>query len=233
MATITFLTSSTWVYTASNGIGSGSVTIEAWGAGGHGRATGGGGSGGAYAATSSIILNTGSFQIVIGTPTETDGGVTFVTASLLLRVRAAGGKQDGTVAHQAAINTGSTKYAGGEGGADSTGYSTYNGAGGGGAGASSGSGYAGGNDPITDDKLLSSFYYRGSPGGTGGEPGFANGGTAGGSGSAGAYYQSGVGPQGVIAAVSGSVPGGGGGGSYDYGVDTSGHGAGGMVVITH
>ena len=226
MSTITFLTSSAWVFSAS--AGSGSVTIEAWGAGGHGRSTGGGGSGGAYSVTSSIILNTGSFQIVIGAPTTTDGGETYVTASGLLRVRAAGGKQDGTTSHQAAINTGSTSYIGGAGGVDSTGYSSYNGAGGGGSGAAGGTGYAGSNDPIVDDTLLSSFYYRNSPACPGGDAE-----SGGGEGAAGAYYQSGVGPLGVIAAESGSVPGGGGGGSYDYGTDTSGHGGGGKVVITY
>lgn len=226
MATITFLTSSTWVYSAS--AGSGSVTIEAWGAGGHGRANGGGGSGGAYAVTSSIILNTGSFQVVIGAPTATDGGVTFVTASLLLRVRAAGGKLDGTVSHQAAINTGSTKYVGGLGGTDSTGYSNYNGAGGGSSGGSGGPGYPGASYPISDEKLLSSFYYRNSPGSPGGVPS-----GSGAAGAAGAYYRSGVGPTGVSAAVSASAGGGGGGGGYDYGVDTSGHGGIGKVVITY
>ena len=223
MSTITFLTSGIFQFTAS--AGSGSVKIECWGAGGHGSSTGNGGSGGTYAATSSI-LNTGSFKVIVGTATSTDGAASSVTGSGIILVKAAGGKQDGTLP-SVASSIGSVINLGGAGGVNSVGYASYDGSGGGGAGGATGAGAAGSSTSVVDPKLLVSFYYRDSEGANGG-----SGNSSGGTGGRGAYYESSVGPKGIRSASPGSVPGGGGGGSYDYGLDSSAAGANGKVVIT-
>jgi hypothetical protein len=237
MATITFLTSGVWEYTAS--AGTGSVIIEAWGSGGKGSSTGNGGSGGAYIYAPIWDLPTGSYVVHVGTG---NGDDSWVSASFVggpgVVVRVSGGQTDGLVTDQSWSCHDTNSYSGsfgGLGGTDAAGYSSYNGAGGGSSGARisatrspEGAG-AGGSSGVVNDlinsRTLTSFYYRNTEAAAGGQI------QGGGSGGAGAYYESSIGPRGVIAAQNGSVPGGGGGGSYDYGTNTAGNGASGKVVI--
>jgi len=214
--TITYLTNAALELTSS--AGSSSVVIQCWGAGGHGSSTGNGGSGGAYAEYTAI-LDDDDIQIVVGQATSADGGDTFVTSSVLadMLVRAPGGKRDGTIYHQPTLLTGSVTYVGGAGSPDFTGYSSYNGSGGGGAGGTDGNGSIG----------VSAFYSTRDSSVAGGAAG-----AGGGVGGCGAYYYAGSGKNQVMTACDGSVPGGGGGGAYDYGVDDSGAGAAGKVVVT-
>jgi hypothetical protein len=227
MATITFLSSGKFQLSAS--VGSASIQIEAWGAGGSGNSTGNGGSGGGSAVYTAVLTNR-TYDVIVGTPaTLSNGGSSYVTSSLgTIIVRAAGGQVDGTVSEQTALQTGSSTYLGGLGGTNNNGYSAYDGSGGGSSATTSSNGVDGKNESgqLVDSQLLSSFYYRNDA--IGGAPGTASGAGAGG---AGAYYNF-NGPLGVQAAESGSVPGGGGGGAYDYGTDSSGAGGNGKVVIT-
>lgn len=193
------------------------VTMSAVGAGGHGSSTGNGGSGGAFAQSYRTLLS-GSYTIVVGQATSTDGGHSYIASSSgQILLRAPGGKADGTIAHQEALLTGS-KYAyyGGHGSPDFQGYASYNGSGGGQAGSINGNGADG----------QSAFYSTGGTAAAGG-----NGYDGTGAGGAGAYYYAGAGVNQVFPAGAGAFPGGGGGGSYDYGNNTSGAGANGVVII--
>lgn len=194
-----------------------SASVQCWGAGGHGSPTGNGGSGGAYA-SSSLVFRTGSYAVYVGQPTDTDGGNSYITSGStnVVVIRAAGGNRDGTISHQAALNTGSIKYVGGAGSTDYTGYSTYNGGGGGGAAGYSGNGSAGAS-------ALTSTDSQGAAGGSAG--------SGGGAGGSGAYYYSGPGVNQVFGGSVGASPGGGGGGGYDYGTLNSGGGGTGKVII--
>lgn len=226
MSTITFLSSGKFQLSAS--VGSASITLEAWGAGGSGNASGTGGSGGGYVSSASIMANA-TYDVIVGVPVANNGGgSSYVTRSLAILVRAAGGQLDGTVSDQAVLQTGSVKYLGGLGGVNNTGYAAYDGSGGGSSATTSSNGVNGLNEAgqAINAQTLSSFYYRNDN--IGGSPGTASGAGAGG---AGAYYNF-NGPCGVRAAGAGSVPGGGGGGSYDYGTANYGAGGAGKVVIT-
>jgi len=211
--TLTYTSNSTLSVTASFI----SASVQCWGAGGHGGLTGVGGSGGAYA-SSSIVFLTGSYPIYVGQATSTDGGNSYITSGStnVVVIRAAGGKQDGTISHQASLNTGSIKYLGGAGSSDFNEYASYNGSGGGGAAGSSGNGSAGKSASTSD-------FYNGASGGAAG--------TGGGNGGSGAYYYSGAGVNQVYGASAGAAPGGGGGGGYDYGTSNSGGGANGKIII--
>lgn len=222
-----FYTSSIWIFTGSAAAGIGNTptaSIICVGAGGRGGREGTGGSGGAYA-NKLVQLNSGSaYTIVIGTGLVHDGGYSSFAASgsASFLCKAAGGKQDGTVAHQLAASTGSTIYLGGLGGENYGGYSNYSGGGGGGAGGPVGNGYPG-----------QSGYYAGresgAPGGKMNAQKLVP--TYGGSGS---YYYAGANVNQIFPAGAGELPGGGGGGGYDYpaGGDSSGVGGAGYVSIT-
>lgn len=212
MPTTTYTSNGTFVAATST-----PVTMSAVGAGGHGSNFGNGGSGGAYAQSYRTLLP-GTYTIVVGQATSTDGGNSYVaSASGQILLRAPGGKSDGTIGHQEALLTGS-KYAyyGGHGSPDFQGYASYNGSGGGQAGSINGNG---------EDGNSAFFSTTTTP---------ANGGNAyngTGAGGAGAYYYAGPATNGVISAEGGTFPGGGGGGSFDYGADSSGAGANGVVTI--
>jgi hypothetical protein len=222
--TFTFLTNATWAFTGSSlgGTPTSSVSASfiAVGAGGHGSATGNGGSGGAFAQSLPILVKSGSvFVINVGQPTSTDGGTSSLAITGSIFALAAGGKRDGTVAHQAALTTGSYKVSyGGKGGADYKGYDSYEGAGG---------GASGGN--LKDGTAGSSGFFSardaGAPGGLCGNSGSAA------TGGVGAFYDAGSHKPGIMTATAGAFPGCGGGGGYDYGTDSSGAGAAGEVVV--
>lgn len=212
MPTTTYTSNGTFVAATST-----PVTMSAVGAGGHGSNLGNGGSGGAYAQTYRTLLP-GTYTVVVGKATATDGGHSYVaSASGQILLRAPGGKFDGTITHQQALLTGS-KYAyyGGHGSPDFQGYASYNGSGGGQAGSINGNGQDG----------QSAFYSLGDTPASGG---YAYDGTS--AGGAGAYYYAGPSVNGVVKAKGGTSPGGGGGGSYDYGTDSSGEGGDGVVII--
>ena len=214
MATFTYTSNGTFHVTAS----SVAVTMSCVGAGGHGSNLGNGGSGGAYA-QAYRTLYTGSYAVYVGQATTTDGGNSYILSGSgnVVIIRAPGGKADGTIDHQQTLLTGS-KYAyyGGHGSPDFQGYASYNGSGGGQAGSISGNGQDG----------TSAFFSTTSAGASGGSlySGVSAGGT-------GAYYYAGPATNAVITATDGTFPGGGGGGSYDYGTDRSGAGANGRVII--
>lgn len=226
--TTTYTSNGTFHVTAS----SVAVNISAWGAGGNGSANGTGGSGGAYAAKS-VTLPTGSYSVTVGQPNSdgrgNGGNSTFVSASIIL-VRAAGGKSDGTIAHQAALNTGSTKYVGGAGGTfTATGYGNYGGAGGGSAAGGLGAGVAGSNGYDSGASFPAYGHpLTGSVGASGGASGGGNGGNA-------SYYDAGTNSR-LIPATAGDAPGGGGGGGYsgetNTTVITEGSGGVGRVTVT-
>ena len=212
MITTTFTSNGTFIATASL-----AVTMSAVGAGGAGSITGNGGSGGSYAEAYATLLS-GSYTIVVGQATTTDGGNSYIASgSGKVLLRAPGGKQDGSVAHQETLLTGS-KYAtyGGYGSNDFQGYSSYNGSGGGGAGGQTGNGGNG----------QSAFFSTPNAPASGGL-----GNTASGNGGAGAFYYAGAATNRVVSAQDGVFPGGGGGGSYDYGASTAGAGANGKIII--
>lgn len=212
MATTTFTSNGTFTTLVSL-----PVTMSAVGAGGAGSITGNGGSGGAYAEAYTTLLS-GSYTVVVGQATATDGGISYIASgSGRILLRAPGGKQDGTIAHQQALLTGS-KYAtyGGYGSSDFQGYSSYNGSGGGGAGGATGNGGNG----------QSAFFSATNAPASGGL-----GNNSSGNGGVGAFYYAGAGVNGVVSAGAGVFPGGGGGGSYDYGASTAGAGANGRFII--
>lgn len=212
MPTTTYTSNGTFVAAAST-----PVTMSAVGAGGHGSNSGNGGSGGAYAQSYRTLLP-GTYTVVVGKATATDGGHSYVaSASGQILLRAPGGKYDGTIDHQQTLLTGSKyTYYGGHGSPDFQGYASYNGSGGGQAGSINGNGQDG-------QSAFNSTTDAGAPGGR------AYDGT--GAGGAGAYYYAGSSTNGVISAINGGFPGGGGGGSYDYGRDSSGPAADGVVTI--
>ena len=212
MATTTFTSNGTFITTASL-----AVTMSAVGAGGAGSITGNGGSGGSYAEAYTTLLS-GSYTVVVGQATSTDGGISYVASgSGKVLLRAPGGKQDGSIAHQDTLLTGS-RYAtyGGYGSNDFQGYSSYNGSGGGGAGGQTGNGENG----------ASAFFSTPNAPASGGL-----GNTTSGNGGNGAFYYAGASVNGVISAGAGVFPGGGGGGSYDYGASSAGAGANGKIII--
>lgn len=220
MPTFTYTSNGTFALTSSV-----SATIVCVGAGGHGSNTGNGGSGGAYAKTVRT-LQSGSYPVVVGLATATDGGNSSVTSASVIICRAPGGKRDGTIAHQTALLTGSTVVGyGGQGCPDFLGYASYNGSGGGEAGT--GVGAYNGKDGE------SGFYSTGVSPAAGGSSTGVNGTSGNGAGGAGAYYYAGAGVNQVFPAGNGAFPGGGGGGSYDYGTDNSGNGAHGAVYISY
>ena len=226
LKTFTFLTSTTWNFTGSAfGGGDPTASISASfivvGAGGHGSATGNGGSGGAFAQTTASFVTSGSkFYICVGQPTATDGGTSsFAISGSTVFARAAGGRQDGTIAHQVTLTTGSYKVRyGGLGGEDYVGYDNYSGAGGGGAGGYTADGEAG----------QSGFFTKQESGALGGL--WMNTGATQ-RGGVGAYYNAGPGNGGIMKATDGEFPGCGGGGGFDYGADSSGTGGAGYVVV--
>lgn len=224
----TFSASATWNFTGSfvGGTPTSSVTasFDAWGAGGHGHINGTGGSGGGYAGTDvndALVIESGSvIHIVVGQAGAGDGGTTYVRVDTDPHVvYAAGGKRDGTIAHQAALQTGSYKYVGGAGGENYTGYDNYCGGGGGSRADSSANGVAG----------QSGLYATREGGAAGGKvpnamPFF---------GGSGSFYRAGADSNGIVAATSGDM-GCGGGGGYDYpvGTDSSGAAGNGYVIVT-
>ena len=208
--TLTYTSNTTLAFTSSL-----TASVVCIGAGGHGSPTGNGGSGGAYAATTKIL--TGSFTIVVGLATATDGGKSTFTSASVIICSAPGGKQDGTITHQTALLTGSTAlYYGGHGSPDFVGYGSYNGSGGGAAGSSVGNGNDG-----------QSAYYS-----TAEAPALGGASTGAGAGGSGSFYYAGARFNFVADATVGTSPGGGGGGAYDYGIDRSASGADGVVIVT-
>lgn len=209
-----------------------SASISCWGAGGDGNANGTGGSGGSYASRT-LVLQSGSYAITVGQSNEDglgNGGNSSFTSASAIIVRAAGGKSDGTIAHQASLNTGSTTYVGGTGASFSNGYANY-GSGGGGSGAG---GLGNGIAAVASSNSGASFSMFG--GNVSGSLG-ANGAAAGaGSGGNGAYYDAGTNSR-LIAATDGVVPAGGGGGGYtgerSGPVVTEGRGARGQVDVSY
>ena len=218
--TITYLTNGTLSLTASK-----EVIIVCVGAGGHGSRTGNGGSGGAYAKTIAT-LPSGSYPVVVGAATATDGGYSSVTSASIVICKAPGGNKDGTIAHQTALLTGSSVVGyGGHGYPDFLGYSSYNGSGGGEAGT--------GVNAINGADGTSAYYSTPTSPADGGASSGVNGVVGTGAGGAGAYYYAGGGVNQVRSAENGAFPGGGGGGSYDYGTNSAGAGANGVVYITY
>jgi hypothetical protein len=213
---LTFSQDTSW--SLSHPSGSTTVAIHAWGAGGHGGSVGNGGAGGGYSELITTLGN-GIYPIVVGQPTNTDGGLSSFTSESVIIVQAPGGKSDGSITGQTALLTGSVTASGGPGAANYTGYSTYNGSGGGSAGGPFGNGTTG----------QSAFYSTRTSGATGGLVPNGVGGN-GGNGGNGAYFDAGT--HGVIiAAQAGENPGGGGGGAYDYGTNDAGQGGAGRVEI--
>jgi hypothetical protein len=211
--TLTFSQDATW--SLSHPSSSTVATIQAWGAGGHGGSTGNGGSGGGFAEITCSLGN-GDYPIVVGQPTEKDGGLSSFTSASVVIVQAPGGKIDGTVDEQASLLTGSSTAIGGHGSPDYKGYSSYNGSGGGSSGGPGGNGAVG----------QSAFYStKTSPasGGKDGDPRSGDGGN-------GAFFDAGT-FGGIISAQAGKTPGGGGGGAYDYGQNSSGQGGVGKVEV--
>jgi len=212
MATYTYTSNTTFSVT-----GSTPATMSAVGAGGHGSISGNGGSGGAYA-EAYVTLLSGSYTVVVGQATSTDGGHSYIASSSgQILLRAPGGKMDGTIDDQATLLTGS-KYAyyGGRGSSDFQGYASYNGSGGGQAGSINGNGENG----------QSGFYSTGETPASGGSA--YNGVGAGGDG---AYYYAGADTNVVKTGQDGTFPGGAGGGSFDYGANSAGSGANGVVIV--
>lgn len=222
-----FSTTGTWLFTGSAVAGIGNTptaSIICVGAGGRGAPNGTGGSGGAYATKMVQLVSGSRYNIVVGSGLAGDGGYSSfaLSGSATFLCKAAGGKQDGTVAHQVSESSGSTVNLGGIGGENYTGYSNYNGGGGGGAGGPVGNGLPG----------LSGQYATatsGAPGGMMNAQKLVP--TYGGSGS---FYYAGANVNKIIDGTAGEVPGGGGGGGYDYpvGGNSSGAGGNGYVSIT-
>ena len=142
MALYKFTSSTTLNLTSSK-----SILIECFGAGGRGSKTGNGGSGGAYSAVTKT-LGSGSYLIGVGKNDYNGygkGGDTWFksgSANVII-CQAGGGNQDGTISNQLTYATGSTKYYGGTGCPDYTGYASYNGSGGGGGAGNGGNGQDG------------------------------------------------------------------------------------------
>lgn len=218
--TLTYLTNGTLSLTASK-----AVTIVCVGAGGAGSRTGNGGSGGAYAKTIKT-LQSGSYSIVVGAATATDGGLSSFTSASVVICKAPGGKQDGTITHQTALLTGSSVVGyGGHGCPDFLGYASYNGSGGGEAGTGVGA--------LNGADGQSAYYSTSTSPAAGGASGGVNGTVGAGAGGSGGYYYAGAGVNQVFPAGNGAFPGGGGGGSYDYGTFSPGTGANGVVYVTY
>ena len=219
MPTLTLLSSAVFQYTGSGALLSGSVRIQAWGAGGHGAASGVGGSGGAYA-EGTFLLNSASYSASIGIAGSANLNTWIVSGSGgAVIVRAPGGSSLGTVTHQPALFSGSITYVGGQGGADFVGYASNNGSGGGAAAGSTAIGADG-----------ASGYYASREAGASGGAG-VNGAGSGGTGS---FYNAGAGNNRIYSAGAGTVPGGGGGGNFDsQGADVSAEGANGMIILTY
>ena len=224
----------TTTYTANSSLvlaTSKNIDVSCWGAGGDGNPNGTGGSGASYVGKN-LTLPAGTYTINVGQANadgKGNGGVSnFISASVIL-VQAAGGKSNGTIAHQAALNTGSLKYVGGAGGAFVGGYGNYGSAGGGSAAGGLGNGVAssdstlgGGSFPEFGASLV------GGSGASGATSGGGNGGN-------GAYYDGGPCSR-LIPATNGDAPGGGGGGGYSgessVPVITQGSGGRGQVTVT-
>lgn len=221
MALYKFTSSTTLNLTSSK-----SVLIECFGAGGRGSKTGNGGSGGAYSAVTKT-LGSGSYLIGVGKNDYNGygkGGDTWFksgSANVII-CQAGGGNQDGTISNQLTYATGSTKYYGGTGCPDYTGYASYNGSGGGGGAGNGGNGQDG-------QGAFFSTTVSASLGGTGS---WINGDGTGNGGNGGFYY-AGASVNGVFQPENGSYPGGGGGGAYDYGAETESLGGDGVVFLTY
>jgi hypothetical protein len=221
MALYKFTSSTTLNLTSSK-----SVLIECFGAGGRGSKTGNGGSGGAYSAVTKT-LGSGSYLIGVGKNDYNgygNGGDTwFKSGSLdVIICQAGGGNQDGTITHQITYATGSTKYYGGTGCPDYTGYASYNGSGGGGGAGNGGNGQDG----------QSAFFSTTVSASLGGTGSWINGDGTGNGGNGGFYY-AGANVNGVFQPETGSYPGGGGGGAYDYGAETEAAGGDGVLYLTY
>lgn len=201
------------------------VTITCVGAGGHGSITGNGGSGGAYAVTRKT-LQSGSYTVTVGQATSTDGGDSYFTSASVIICRAPGGKNDGTITHQTALLTGSEAIGyGGHGSPDFQGYASYNGSGGGECGTGIGDGNG-------QDGQSAYYSTATSPARGGASVGF-EGNVGQGAGGVGSFYYAGANVSQIFPAGNGEFPGGGGGGAYDYGRDSSGGGAGGLVRVVY
>lgn len=208
------------------------VTMSLWGAGGDGSANGTGGSGGSYV-VKSVVLQSGSYNVFVGQRNADglgNGGDSYFQSASVIIARAAGGRSDGTITHQASFNTGSTKYVGGAGGTFSGGYGNYGAGSGGSAAGGLGVGIAGSNGL---DNGASFPQYGHSVGAVSGASGEASGGGNGGNS---AYYDAGTNSR-LIPATNGEAPGGGGGGGYsgetNIAVVTEGRGALGRVDISY
>lgn len=217
--TLTYTSNGTLALTASV-----SVSITCVGAGGHGSNAGNGGSGGAFASITKT-LQSGSYPIVVGLATSTNGGNSYVSSASVIVCRAPGGNQDGTITHQTALLTGSVVGYGGHGCPDFKGYASYNGSGGGEAGVGVGA--------LNGADGQSAFYSTRENAAVGGASVGVRGVAGAGAGGSGAFYYAGANVNQVFPAGNGTFPGGGGGGSYDYGNDSSGAGANGVVYITY
>lgn len=173
------------------------VIVECWGAGAHGHKDGSGGSGGAYAANT-FTLKPGKYEIVVGDGEIGDGGETYLESEDGIVVKAAGGKMNGSVAHQLTESYGKIVYIGGKGGTASS----ANGAGGGGAAGALGNGF--------DGEHGSTATHKNPAGG-----GKYNNEGANNYGGNGAFYYAGPGTNGLHSATAGAIPGCGGGGGYN------------------
>jgi hypothetical protein len=223
--TFNFTTSAVWAFTGSAGQTACTAAFDVFGAGGHGGPDGTGGSGGGYAGrgdiNAGIIIQSGSiFHICVGQAGVADGGTSSIaTSSGYVFVRAPGGKQNGSISHQATLLTGSVTYVGGTGGENYTGYSNYSGGGGGSRADYAANGVAG----------QSGFYATRLSGAPGGKvpnamPFYAG---------SGSFYKAGANTNYIVSAGSGAM-GCGGGGGYDYpvGTDSSGAAGNGYATIT-
>lgn len=216
-----FLSSTTLNLTASA-----TVVIECFGAGGRGSKNGNGGSGGAYSRVTKA-LESGSYLIGVGKNDYNgygNGGDTwFKSGSLgVIICQAGGGRQDGTIDWQVSQATGSTIYYGGYGSPDFMGYASYNGSAGGGGAGNGGNGQSG-------QSAFFSTEFTAAIGGTGSW--IAGDGT--GNGGNGGFYYSGANVNKVHPPKTGSYPGGGGGGAYDYGAETETAGGDGVLFLTY
>lgn len=210
------------VYTSGNGtwVAPANVTavlVECWGPGGNGFYNGnpyaGGGGGGAYAAKIVTVTPGVGYAYSVGSPLST---TTFNSTEVVADYGRTGLYYPNSAAGGSVANsTGTTKYAGGNGGIGNP-----NGAGGGGAAGPAGAGNNGAND--TPGPATGGSGNAGSGGAGGSDPGGAGTANTEGGGGGGGAANNGVGG-------AGAYPGGGGGG----GENGYGAGAAGKIRITY
>lgn len=194
------------------------VLVECWGPGGAGYSSGsnpfaGGGGGGAYASKIVTVTPGVGYAYSVGSPLN---NTTFNSTEVVAAYGATGlywpnSASGGTTA----ASTGTTKYAGGNGGVGNP-----NGAGGGGSAGPAGAGNNGASD--TPGPATGGSGNAGSGGAGGSDPGGAGTANTSGGGGGGGAANNGVGG-------AGGAPGGGGGG----GENGAGAGTNGRIVITY